>query len=142
MIQPKYTKHEPQPQYDYRHMTWETFLTIREYAQEIANAEGYPVYLVGSVLWKSYPRDLDMSMIMPVDDFEKRYGKLPEDEESLKDYLDNVKYWGSFGKYRLECEEKIRYATRIDFKIQPDIWFQGRDKILLAKPVHSQTENT
>jgi hypothetical protein len=134
MIQPKYTKHEPQPQYDYHHMTWEVFLTAREFAKEIANKEGYPIYLVGSVLWKTYPRDLDMSMIMPVDDFEKRYGKLPNDEESLKKYLDRVEYWGSFGGYRLDLELRIRYATRIDFKIQPDIWFQGRDKILLAEP--------
>lgn len=135
MIQPKYTKHEPQPQYDYHHMTWETFLTIREYAQEIANEEGYPIYLVGSVLWKPYPRDLDISMIMPIEDFEKKYGKLPDDEKSLYEYLDKKEYWSSFAKYRLETETRIRYATRIDFKIQPDIWFQGRDKILLAKPV-------
>lgn len=135
MIQPKYTKHEPQPQYDYHHMTWEMFLAIREFAQEVANQEGYPIYLVGSVLWKPYPRDVDMSMIMPIEDFEKRYGKLPDDEILLKEYLDKQEYWGSYGKYRLECETRIRYATRIDFKIQPDVWFQGRDKILLAEPV-------
>lgn len=134
MIQPKYTKHEPQPQYDYHHMTWEMFLTIKEYAQEIANKEGYPVYLVGSVLWKTYPRDIDMSLIMPLEDFESRYGKLPNDEEKLKAYLDRPEYWGSFGQYRLETESRIRYATRIDFKIQPDVWFIGRDKILLAEP--------
>jgi hypothetical protein len=136
MIQPKYTKYEPQPHYDYHHMTWETFLTIREYAQEIANKEGYPVYLVGSVLWKPYPRDIDLSLIMPLDDFEKRYGKLPEDEESFK-YLGNFEYVSSFGMHRLDLEQRIRYATRIDFKIQPDSWFQGRDKVLLAEPVTS-----
>lgn len=135
MIQPKYTKHEPQPQYDYHHMTWETFLTIREYAQEVANEEGYPVYLVGSVLWKPYPRDLDISMIMPVEEFEKRYGTLPNDEQKLYQYLDKKEYWSSYANHRMELETRIRYATRIDFKIQPDVWFQGRDKILLAEPV-------
>lgn len=135
MIQPKYGKMEPQPQYDYHHMTWEMFLTIREYAQEIANEEGYPVYLVGSVLWKPYPRDVDLSLIMPVDDFEKRYGKIPDDEKSLYEYLGKKEYVISFGHYRLELEQRIRYATRIDFKIQPDVWFKGRDKVLLAEPV-------
>jgi hypothetical protein len=119
-------------------MTWETFLTVREYAQEVANEEGYPVYLVGSVLWKPYPRDLDISMIMPVEDFEKRYGTLPNDEQQLYRYLDQKEYWSSYAKYRFELETRIRYATRIDFKIQPNTWFQGRDKMLLAEPV-SQT---
>jgi hypothetical protein len=116
-------------------MTWETFLTIREYAQEVANEEGYPVYLVGSVLWKPYPRDLDISMIMPVEEFEKRYGTLPNDEQKLYQYLDKKEYWSSYANHRMELETRIRYATRIDFKIQPDVWFQGRDKILLAEPV-------
>jgi predicted nucleotidyltransferase len=134
VIQPKYGKMHSQPQYDYHHMTWETFLTIRECAQEIANKEGYSVYLVGSVLFKAYPRDLDISMVMPVDDFENRYGKLPDDEESLKTYLDRKEYWSSYAKYSLGIELRIRYATRIDFKIQPDVWFENRDKILLAEP--------
>jgi hypothetical protein len=118
-------------------MTWETFLTIREYAQEIANEEGYPVYLVGSVLWKPYPRDIDISMIMPVEAFEKRYGTLPNDEQKLYQYLSRQEYGNSFGHHRLELECRIRYATRIDFKIQPDVWFNGRDKPLLAEPVNA-----
>lgn len=133
-MQPTYTKQDPQPQWEYRHMSWEIFLTLREWAQEVANADGNPVYLVGSALWKPYPRDIDISIIMPLLDFEKRYGVIPDNEEELKKYTARSEYWHSWSNYKMVLEHRIRYAFRCDVKIQPDAWFSEKDKLLLATP--------
>lgn len=133
-MQPNYGKSDYAPQWEYHKMTWETFLTIREWAQQVANAEGHPVYLVGSVLWKPYPRDLDISIIMPVKDFEARYGAIPDNESEMKAFLDKREYWSSWGGYQLKLQERIRFVSRVDIKITPDVWFADRDKLLLAEP--------
>lgn len=131
-IEPIYEKHPPQAHLDYHHMTWETFLTIREFAQELANKEGYPVYLVGSVLYKSHPRDIDISIIMPVDKYEERFGKIPDDKEELKTYL--CKMGAATIKYFAVLQDRLRWITRTDIKITPDTWHNHQDKMLLAIP--------
>lgn len=133
-MQPTYEKQHTQPQLDYHMMTWETFLTIREWAQEVANVEGYPLYLVGSALWKSYPRDIDISMIIPIKDFEERFGKIPDTEDELKEYLNQKEYYQSWGIYQFHIQERIRWINRIDLKFQPDVWFKEKDKMLLVEP--------
>lgn len=139
MTDPIYEKSVSAPQWEYRQPTWDMFLTIREWAQEVANIEGYPIYLVGSALWKSYPRDIDLSMILPVADFEARYGVIPEAEkngmrERLKAYCATGKFTHDSAPYVTTILSRIHYAQRVDFKIQPDTWFADRDKLLLAEP--------
>lgn len=142
---PKYDKSPFAPQWEYRQPTWDMFLTIREWAQEVANIEGYPLYLVGSALVRMYPRDIDICMIMPLADFEGRYGKLPTasnadaEWEKLKGYLDTGGYTDrdfnhESAPYTMTLDSRIRYAQRIDFKFSPDTWFRDRDKLLLAEP--------
>ena len=145
-MDPKYDKAHFAPQWEYRQPTWDMFLTIREWAQEVANLEGYPIYMVGSALWKPYPRDIDLTMIMPVADFGARYGELPtgDTEEMewtrLQGYISNGGYNPNrnfnheAATYKMTLDERIRYAQRIDFKFQPDAWFGGRDKLLLTEP--------
>lgn len=145
-MDPKYDKADFAPQWEYRQPTWEVFLTIREWAQEVANLEGYPIYMVGSALWKTYPRDIDISMIIPVADFEERYGEIPTAETSETEWLRLQGYLSTGGYvphmnfnhdaavYKMALDERIFYGQRVDFKIQPDAWFHGRDKLLLAEP--------
>jgi len=135
-MDPKYGEADSAPQWEYRQPTWEVFLTIREWAQEVANIEGYPVYLVGSALWKTYPRDIDISMLMPLTDFEARYGEIPkDDEEAFKGWVAHeTQSYHDAAPYNMTLQERIHYSQRIDFKIQPDTWFQTRDKLLLAEP--------
>lgn len=134
-MEPVYDKHPVKPASEYRLMTWELFLTIREWAQEVANVEGYPIYLVGSALRKLYPRDIDVSIIMPLDEFEKVFGPIPDDKEELHKYLSHpsevftrkIPYWGTLN-------ERIRWVMRADVKITPDTWHTNQDKMLLAEP--------
>lgn len=131
---PQYEKQPYAPQWEYHHMSWEIFLITREWAQEVATREGYPVYLVGSALWKPYPRDLDLSMLLPLDDFEVRYGEIPLDEEKRKGYLVHGRFYADAGRHQIVLQERLLYTLRVDFKIQPSAWFADRDRLLLAIP--------
>lgn len=137
---PVYDKSPFAPQWEYHAPTWTTFLIIREWAQEMSNKTGYPLYLVGSMLMKSHPRDIDISMVMPLADFEKRYGEIPRAvaEEMAKARLDGYLATGKFNADAAFCsmtlQNRLFFAHRIDFKIQPDIWFTSRDRLLLAEP--------
>jgi hypothetical protein len=77
---------------------------------------------------------------MPVADFEERYGKIPTgkteqaERERLKGYLATGKFNAEAQLYKMTLDERIFYSQRIDFKIQPDVWFERRDKLLLAEP--------
>ena len=115
-------------------MTWEMFLVTREWAQEVALQSGYPVYLVGSTLWKPYSRDLDISILMPLADFESIYGVIPEEEEERKAYLTRVDSERDGQLYGMTLATRLMYAKRVDCKIQPDTWFPERDRLLLAMP--------
>lgn len=139
MTDPTYDKAAFAPQWEYRTPTWHVFLILREWAQEVAHAEGYPVYLVGSALNSLCPRDLDVSVIMPVADFEARYGPIPSAEpngrrERLKAYCANGRFVHDALPYVHTVLERLYYAQRVDLKIQPDTWFTDRDRLLLAAP--------
>lgn len=134
-MEPKLEKHPHEPHRDYKHMTWETFLTLREWAQEMANKEGYPVYLVGSVLWKTYPRDIDVSVVIPVVAFEERFGKIPDTQDGVNNYLATNKKLGEANvPYIINVQERLRWVTRIDLKFTPDTWWNYKDRMLLAQP--------
>lgn len=123
------------PYRDFRKMEWGTFLTLREWAQEVADAEGYPVFLVGSVLRMEYPRDIDVVMIMPLEDFEKRFGPPPTDEANMVNYSAVATGdWHRETNYWAEIQSRVRWITRIDVKVMPDTWFPNRDRLLLAFP--------
>jgi hypothetical protein len=120
---------------DYRKMEWGTFLILREWAQEVADYEGYPVYLVGSVLMREYPRDLDIVMIMPLADFEKEFGSPPENEDNMVGYSAvATQQWHNKTGYWATIQQRVRWITRIDVKVMPDTWFTRWDKLLLAEP--------
>lgn len=117
--------------WDNKPITWGEFLKIRKSAQKTADAFGYPVYLVGSSLHKEIPRDIDISVIMPLKDYEKMFGKLPVNQEGYSIYLRDV-FNNSFEytKYLVCCDIQHHF----DVKVCPDTWWIKKDKMLLAEP--------
>jgi predicted nucleotidyltransferase len=71
-------------------MTWIRFLKIRTWAQTLADELKAPVYLVGSVLDKDIPRDIDISVIFPVKIYEERFGVLPKDKVALGEQMEKM----------------------------------------------------
>lgn len=118
--------------FDYTPISWYDFLKLRNAAKTAANNIGYPVYLVGSSLSKSLPRDIDISVIIPLKDYEKIFGKIPEKLDDIYVYMANIQN---------KCFEKIEDlhfclidTHHLDIKICPDTWWQDKDKMLLASP--------
>lgn len=131
METPIFTKRESR-RYDYQEMTWGKFIKLREWAKAAAQNIGYPIYLVGSTLQKEVPRDFDVVITIPEQEFEARFGILTEDNFAelllkshhhyVKEYFACVETLGEFGH------------TPLDFKVYPDNWFVEEDKLLLGAP--------
>lgn len=135
MTGPIYEKRSAKPYLEYHLMTWELFLTVREWAQEVADLEGYPVYLVGSVLRMLHPRDIDISIIVPVKEYEEQFGKIPDDRKDWANYIGRAgQILNSKAPYWSALQNRIRWTTQVDVKITPDIWHTEKDKMLLAEP--------
>ena len=130
MNEPILGKAEPHG-YDYKPITWSDFLKLREVAQKAADDFGYPVYLVGSVLHKEIPRDIDISVIMPLDKYEEMFKKLPIKQEYYGAYLGRV-FHRSYEKVHKHLQFCIDY--HLDIKICPDTWWPEKSKMLLAEP--------
>jgi hypothetical protein len=131
MDTPTFTKREPRP-YDYQEMTWAKFLRLREWAKQAAQEIGHPIYLVGSVLTKEVPRDFDVVITIPADEYEQKYGKLTE--ENWPQIIRNA--WHDHVKHYFDCEETLGgYGNvALDLKVYPDNWFTDKDKLLLGQP--------
>ena len=128
---------KPRPHaYDYKNMTWESFLILREKAKIVADAIGYPVYILGSILEKDTPRDIDVSVIMPLDKYEKMFGKLPDKQEDYPEYLDRVNQISY--KYTRHLHFCIEY--HLDIKVCPDTWWPEKTRMLLAEPKNNTTD--
>jgi hypothetical protein len=130
-----------QPHRDHKLLTWSRFLQLREWAQMVANVEEAPVYLVGSALYKSHPRDLDVSIIVPHARFVEQFGPIPppgpenySDPKGMAAYMQKLHYYLYERRYPWWADDMgVRY-TRLDLKICPDSWWPDKDKLLLAAP--------
>jgi hypothetical protein len=137
METPEFSKREPRP-YDYQEMTWGKFIKLREWAKAASQKIGYPIYLVGSTLYKEVPRDFDVVVTIPEREFEEKFG-VPT-ESNFGEVL--VKSHNHYVKEYFECEEALGAATAkygyvpLDFKVYPDNWFVEEDKLLLGSPIH------
>ncbi|MCK9308827.1 MAG: hypothetical protein M0P99_00970 [Candidatus Cloacimonetes bacterium] len=127
--QPILTKCRPHA-WDYKPMTWGAFLILEKEAQKVANEIGYPIYIVGSSTYKEIPRDIDLSVIMPLDKYEQMFGKLPDRQEDYPKYLDKVNQI-SF-KFTHHLHFCIDY--HLDIKVCPDTWWSEKPKMLLVEP--------
>ncbi len=131
MNTPKFEKREPRP-YDYQEMTWGKFIQLFAWAKEAVKEIGFPIYLVGSVLHKEVPRDFDIVIEIPENTFQELFGDLTE--ENWERIL--TKSAGRFHKHYWDCQKCFGEEgfVPLDWKVYPDNWFSGNDKLLLAKP--------
>lgn len=131
MNEPILGKNEPHG-FDYTPITWEDFLKLREAARISADNIGYPIYLVGSALHKYVPRDIDISVIIPLNEYQLMFGKLPTEQCDFPKYLENVVH-KTFDKLQ-ELYFCLINTHNVDIKICPDTWWKEKDKMLLASP--------
>jgi len=141
--EPILAKAYPSPAQDHHLLTWERFLALRAWAQRVADAEGHPIYLVGSALMKDHPRDIDVSIIVPHDTFVARFGPIPpnaltpeeeRDPRRMPAYMNKLAHYLADNAYRLWALQAGLCDTRLDLKICPDSWWPDNDKLLLATP--------
>jgi len=116
---------------DYKKLTFKDFLIIQEAAQEVANKIGYAVYLVGSSLKKHNPRDIDLSIIIPYEEFIKKYD-IKEDDSAAS--CIGAAWYGSFEDITPLLDLLHFGHYKIDLKITPNNWWTEKEKIILAKP--------
>ncbi len=116
--------------FDYKPITWGAFLKLKESAQKVADKFGYPVYLVGSALYKEIPRDIDVSIIIPLEKYEEMFKKLPEKQEYYGAYL------GRVIEISFEYVKDLYFCIdyHLDIKVCPDTWWTEKPKMLLAEP--------
>lgn len=139
-MNPVLSKNESRPSQDYKLMTWERFLIIRKWAQTVADEHQAPVYLVGSVLEKDLPRDIDISVVFPIAIYEEQFGKIPTATndfaftQKVAPLMDKVHMSKLRLKAYFEIMTLIKHDTQIDVKFCPDTWWTDKDKLLLASP--------
>ena len=119
----------------YKPITWGAFIKLMEAAQKVANKTEYPVYLVGSALYKEIPRDIDISVIIPLDEYELLFEKLPTKQEDFSAYFGKVIH-RSF-EHTKDLYFCIDYD--LDIKVCPDCWWAYKPKMLLAEPDLKET---
>ncbi|MBF6588944.1 MAG: hypothetical protein IVW57_00250 [Ktedonobacterales bacterium] len=139
-------KAHAEPHRDYKTLTWARLRRLRAWARRVADHEQAPVYLVGSALTTTRPRDLDVSIILPHDRFVTQFGPIPpnattadehRDPHMMPAYLDRLHHYlfvtQPYWKWMIDDGLYIGF-TRIDLKICPDSWWPEKDRLLLAAP--------
>lgn len=115
-------------------MTWLLFLALRNWARGVAATEHATVCLVGSALYRFPPRDVDVSIILPRAEFERRFGPLPD----TSDPDDHRQLWTATEKAKAEAmhdmnaQEAVEWAVLVDVKFAPDCWWPDADRLVLA----------
>lgn len=123
---------EPDP-FEYQEMTWEMFISLRQWAQTVSDKEGYPVFLGGSSLRKVRPRDIDVWVFMPQEELVKRFGAEPEIpyekyQHALKVFVRTADYYTG-GKRALG--DNVSFDVRF---VSDTSWLVNLDKVMLAYP--------
>ena len=133
--EPVFKKAEKDPR-DYKELTFKDFIRIHNKAQEVADKIGYPVYIVGSSLVKALPRDIDIAIIMPPEEYFKRYINGPY--EIIDPYYQASHFLANSIHIELNNIEPLYSLLfkgyNIDLKICPDNWFKEKEKVVLAHP--------
>lgn len=133
MSTPEMGKHPPDRR-DNRPMTWPLFLALRAWAQDVATAEHATVCIVGSALYRFPPRDVDVSIILPRAEFERRFGPLPEtsDPEAHRELWAATEKAKAAGLHEIKAQEAVEWAVRVDVKFAPDCWWPDGERLVLA----------
>jgi hypothetical protein len=102
---------------------------------------GCPVYLVGSALDKTYPRDVDVVIVVPDDLFLAMYGgsKARDNNETISTWIDCVNsydtskssvLWSYWSRDIEKQGKELTYlcGLQVDFKTQPQTLFSSIEK--------------
>lgn len=127
---------------DHRPMTWRRFLILREWAQRVSKEHGVSVYLVGSVLTKTRPRDVDVAVVWPEAEFVRLFGPIPPNSLTRDGkgrptpmglYLAHVHHRTAEQMVSLHDPHfDKRLRVRVDVHFCPDTWWTDRDRLPLA----------
>lgn len=111
-------------------------LQLHGWACQMAVRFGVPVYLVGSSLTDDNPRDVDLSIVLPDDEFTARYGDVQR-----WDYETWGIAWGEECQRWAEDQVKLTrhlvkgYRMNVDLKIEPlfraQAIYQGKPRVRL-----------
>lgn len=121
----------PPQKYDYRLLTWPIFLALRAWAQQVSAEEQADVYLVGSAVRTAVPRDVDVAVVLPRDEFERRFGAIPEPgTDAMKAYVLTIRD-ATEDRY-FSAQHAVRFGVLVDLRFTPDEWWADKPRILLA----------
>lgn len=111
-------------------------LQLHGWACQMAVRFGVPVYLVGSALVDDNPRDIDLSIVLPDEDFTARYGDVQRWDSEMWGIA-----WGAERQRWAEDQIKLArhlvaaYKMNIDLKIEPlfraAAIYQGKPRVRL-----------
>jgi hypothetical protein len=139
--EPILSKHDPDPKRDHKPMTWERLLLLRAWAQYVAWHEGCTVALVGSVLGKTVPRDVDVALIWPAAKFRRMFGTTVY-SRGKKQLWRNQAYEDKRAALWISGQELVKHDTRIDVRLCPDTWWPEKDRLILATPSEVEPPNS
>lgn len=140
--EPILTKAHADPSRDYKPMTWERFLLLRAWARYVAWREGCTVAMVGSVLEKEIPRDIDVALIWPADKFREMFGTTNHDEMGRVPPEKRRAFQGKWSALLFSGQKLIEFDTRIDVKLCPDTWWPEKNRLILAEPGGEEPPNS
>lgn len=140
-LEPILSKHIADPKRDYKPMTWERFLQLRAWAKWVAWREKCTVCLVGSVLEKAVPRDIDIALIWPLAEFEAMFGPLPTDPRDRTGRPKSHAFEDKRIALYVNAQELVLHDTRIDVRLCPDVWWPEKDRLVLATPCELEPPN-
>lgn len=135
---PRLGKNDPDRR-DHKELTWAAVRKLREVAQGVAREHDCEIYLVGSAMAKSKPRDIDIAAVWPLADFERRFGvTVPHGEDEATRFFGDLCHHKDYGD---EWQAIIHPfvlahmgAYAIDLKVAPDVWWADKPRLLLATP--------
>jgi hypothetical protein len=132
--EPTLSKHLDDPNCDHKPMTWDRFLLLRAWARYVAWHENCTVALVGSVLEKDVPRDIDVALIWPAEKFREMFGTTSWYEYGGPYLWRSQAYKDKKASLWISGQELVKFDTRIDVRLCPDTWWPEKDRLILATP--------
>lgn len=116
------------------------YTVLRRYANSIRGYYGHPVYLVGSALRPDNlnPRDWDIRVMLPDDEFALRFGNGRETEYVIGRWMGEAcdGNWTSIRwNWSRECVKRSLQASRelllnVDFQVQPERnWYENKPRL-------------
>lgn len=127
---PELEKGVPCPGRENRLLSVGFFISLQAWARWIVTETGCAVYLVGSALTKRCPRDVDVALIWPDDQYAVQFGPIPR---SMEEY--HARWNGPFRhaahSFVISAWNGVGYVPRIDVHLFPRCWWPEKPRLPL-----------